>query len=244
YKTARRMPAQARVNENLQLAIYHLGLKQHWPELRPKKVTLTLQYLRHDERISTEGTDEKIDETRHALLRTIHEIQRSDFSPTPGPLCDWCGYRPICPMWAHEYKTRNPLLSDAGVQAIITEYFELKKQEQKSKTRLQELRRYIEEHYEKEGVERLFGAEGHITRLPQKRFAYDPERVRALLEPLGLWDRILSFDAKKLKEVLASLPASTRRKVEEARMITRLFTMITATKKHTGYHREENDEKR
>ncbi len=237
YKTAKRMPTQAQVDTSLQLSIYHLGLKQRWPELRPKKVKLSLYFLRHNEKLSTEGTEEKIEETKQRVLGVIRDIQKSDFSPTPGPLCDWCPYRPICPMWAHEYMEEgSPGLEQ--IQGVLQEYFTLKDEEKKNTKRLRELRGIIEDYYDRTGLERVFHTEGHVTRLPQKRIKYDPLKIKQILEPLGVWDEVLSLDQSKLKKIITSLPSPARIQLEAAKIDEKKYKVITATKKKKGYREE------
>jgi len=235
YKTAKRMPAQARIDESLQLAIYHIGLKQRWPELRPKKVKLSLYFLRHGEKLSTFGSDEKIGETKNRIVSLIHEINKSDFPPTPGPLCDWCGYRSICPMWAHKYKKSTAAPKENELQAIISEFFSIKDQERNNAKKIKDLRKCIESYYDSEGLERVFGQEGHISRVLQKRFRYDLNTVKEILEPLGLWESVISLDAQKLKKILTSLPSSLAQRVNAARALEREFKIITLSKKTKGF---------
>ena len=37
------------------------------------------------------GIDAK--KTHILILHKLAEIEKSDFPPTPSPLCDWCGYK-------------------------------------------------------------------------------------------------------------------------------------------------------
>jgi putative RecB family exonuclease len=42
-----------------------------------------------------------MDRQLRALWAAIeHAIARDDFPPRPGPLCEWCSFRDICPAWA------------------------------------------------------------------------------------------------------------------------------------------------
>ena len=94
-----------------------------------------------------------------------------------------------------------------------------------------ELKRTIREYMEREGYDRVFGDDGNITRTIQKRFAYDFAKVREILEPLGKWQEGLEADEQKLKLLLKELAPETRMKVEEARMLTKEFTVLTASTK-------------
>ncbi|HJP65899.1 MAG TPA: hypothetical protein VKA30_06310, partial [Actinomycetota bacterium] len=55
------------------------------------------------------------------------------------------------------------------------------------------------------GYRRLFGSDGAaVDRRPQHVTAPVDERVRAILEPLGLWDRVISVDPRKLSDLIES----------------------------------------
>ena len=43
-----------------------------------------------------------------------------------------------------------------------------------------------------------------MDRRPQHVTAPDPERVRRILEPLGLWEQVRSVDPKRLGELIES----------------------------------------
>jgi putative RecB family exonuclease len=50
-----------------------------------------------------------MDRQLRALWATIERaIARDDFPPRPGPLCDWCSFRDICPAWASPAVTTDP----------------------------------------------------------------------------------------------------------------------------------------
>ena len=81
------------------------------------------------------------------------------------------------------------------------------------------------------GYDRVFGEDGYLARSIQKRFSYDLEKVRAALEPLGKWDDVLSADEKKLKIIVKTLSPEVQSAIEDARVLTREFTVITASTK-------------
>ena len=94
-----------------------------------------------------------------------------------------------------------------------------------------ELKQKIREYMEREGYDRVFGDDGNITRTIQKRFSYDFAKVREILEPLGKWQDVLEADEQKLKVILKELPPETRMKIEAVKMLTKEFTVLTASTK-------------
>lgn len=241
YKTSRRMPSQDAVNRDLQMSIYSIGLQKRWPHLKPENITLSLYFLKHGEKLSTRRTTEANLATTEEVLKTISGIQKrigtgERFEPTPGPYCDFCAYKPLCPVWRHLYKN-HPASSGTGIRnqdeidTALSEYFSLLKNQRENETRLSELKSKIGAYMESEGYERLFGDEGYISRSTQKRFAYDFNKVRAILEPLGKWEEILKADDAKLKIITKTLAPEIQVEIENAKVLSKEFTVITASAK-------------
>lgn len=237
YKTARAMPAQEKVDRDLQMSIYALGLQKRWPHIKPENITLSLFFLKHGEKLSTSRSPEAIAATTRDVLKTISEVESKlssgeRFEPVPGAYCSFCSYKPMCPAWRHLYKNQSSKFKNQNeLDEALKEYFELLKEDRKNGARLVELKEKIKEFMEREGFDRVFGEDGYIARSRQKRFAYDFEKVRAILEPLGKWEEILTADDKKLKILLKALPLEVQAQIEEAKVLTKEFTVLTASAK-------------
>ncbi|MDP3785017.1 MAG: PD-(D/E)XK nuclease family protein [bacterium] len=181
YKTSRKMPSQEMVDKNLQLSIYNLGLTRRWPHLKSAEVKLSLYFLEHGEKISSTRPPEALEETKKEVLRTIREIQEREktmnFPPMPGSWCAWCPYRPICPMWKHLYqKAETP--SDEEIKAIVAEYFSIKDDIDDRNDRVKMLQQKIHQYLDEKGFERVFGAQGYITRKTMERPLYDKDLLK------------------------------------------------------------------
>lgn len=237
YKTARRMPSQENINRDLQLSLYSLGLQTRWPHIKPEDIKLSLYFLKHEEKLSTRATEESTVKTKAHSLKTIREIQgrlRSgkDFEPMPGPLCDWCSYKPVCPAWKHLYKNQKSNIKNQNeVGEIIKEYFELKKAKRQNDTRLEELQAEIKSYMDQEGLTRVFGNEGVITKKVVKRYEYDFEKIKELLSPIGKWEEVLKADDKKLLQIMKEIPENIRSEIENSRRTGREYTVITGSPK-------------
>jgi CRISPR/Cas system-associated exonuclease Cas4 (RecB family) len=235
YKTAKKMPAESTLEDNLQLNLYHLALSKRWPSITSGKIKLSLYFLKHNEKISLTPNQEVIKKARESLLSTIREVEekteKDDFPPMPGPLCSYCGFRPICPMWSHEYKVEKNEPDEKMVVSAIDEFFELKDSEEKNKDRLSELREIIIGYMDKEKVERVFGGGGFITRTNQERVSYDLEKLRPELEAHGHWQKLLVPDAKKLEEISAELTEEELQAVKSAKIVKKFATLKSTKKK-------------
>lgn len=237
YKTARRMPSQDEVDRDLQMSLYSLGLQKRWPHLKPENITLSLHFLKHGEKLSTKRTPESTEATSRDVLKTICEIQKKinageRFEPAPGAWCGFCPYKPVCPAWRHLYRNQESGIGDQdALDAALNEYFALLKQVGTQEERLGELKTKIRGYMEVAGYDRVFGEDGYISLSRQKRFSYDFEKVHAILEPLGKWDEILTADDKKLKIILKGLPPEIQSQLDDAKILTREFSVLSASMK-------------
>ncbi len=237
YKTSKRMPSQDAVHRDRQLALYSLGLQKRWPHLGADDIKLSLYFIKHGQKLSTKATQESTAVTTNGLLETIGEIQNrlqdhKPFEPMPSILCNWCEYRPLCPAWKHLYRNQESgIRNQVEANGAINEYLRLKKGKQKAEARLDELEQQIRTYMEREGLTRVFGDEGYLSKKTQQRYEYDYEKIKALLSPLGKWEEILSADATKLRKILYEVPENIRRAVEELRTVAKEYTVLTASLK-------------
>lgn len=236
YKTGKKMPAQKDLETNLQLGLYHLALTTRWPHLRPDQVTVSLYFLKHNDKVSATPTEKTAKALKDRVLQTVREIEKAQesgvFPPLPSALCDYCGYRKMCPMWSHEYKrTEAPAPNEAEVAAAINEFFELKIAGDEQKKRIAELRSMILKYMESEQVERVFGGPGYITKSVIERAAFDMEKLEPLLKEHGLWEKILAPDTKRLEKLLRVLPDAVREPLTEFRSSKKTVMLKPAKKK-------------
>ena len=238
YKTARRIPSQKDVDGDLQLSLYHLGLLKRWPHLKPEHIKLSLYYLKAGEKLSTARDGEALEKTQKEILDTIEAIEKksepSNFPPIPSPLCNWCGYKPICPAWRHLYeRDKKPLPEKIEVNTMIAEYAKLKEEIAEKEKELKQLAGEIQQYLNESGLERLFGDTAIITRKIQERTSLDMEKLRAVLEPEGLWQEVLIPDQKRLKELFPTLSEDLQEKIKEG-IIIKKFAMLSLTKRKPG----------
>jgi putative RecB family exonuclease len=216
YKTNRRLPPKAVVDQDLQLSLYFLAAKEVWG-IEPER--LTLYFLLPGQRMSTFRTSAHADELRRRIALVAERIEAGMFEPRQNPLCDWCDYQAMCPLYRHKYEK---LEGDPAPRMTerVDEWIVLKREDWERYRRLQDLKALINAFCEEHGYRRLFGSDGSaIDRRPQHITAPDEARVRSILEPLGLWESVISVDPKKLSDLIEqrSLPPA----VEEALLASR-----------------------
>ena len=201
YKTSRRLPPKQQVDRDLQLSVYHLAAREIWG-IEPER--LTLYYLLPGERMSTFRTAHDSDELRRRIATVAQRIAAGKFEPRQNPLCDWCDFQARCPLFRHKHEK---LEGDPApnMTAIVDEWIALKREDWERYRRLEELKALINAFCEEHGYRRLFGSDGSaIDRRPQHITEPNPLRVKQILEPLGLWDRVQTVDSKALTDLIES----------------------------------------
>lgn len=179
YKTTKKLPSQEDVNNSLQMSLYCLGVIDRWPQFAEQgteKIKLTFYYLKHQETITTHRTKQQLDHIQEKIWAQLAEIGKSEFQAIPSALCDWCGYKKLCPMWKHLYKEQISI-DDEQAKKIVNEYLGLKEQNSQNNKKLGDLQEIIEGYLNKEHIERVFGDSGYITRLTQIRHSYDLKKL-------------------------------------------------------------------
>jgi len=201
YKTSRRLPPQSAIDRDLQLSMYHLAAKEVWG-IEPER--LTLYYLLPGQRMTTTRTAADVDDLRRRIATVAERIAAGKFEPRQNPLCDWCDYQRLCPLFRHQYEKQEgdpaPRMSE-----IVDEWISLKRQGRQVYRRIDELAALINAFCDEHAYGRLFGSDGAaVDRRPQHVTAPDEDRLRAILEPLGLWERVRSVDPKKISDLIES----------------------------------------
>jgi len=237
YKTGKKLPTQNEVDKNLQLSIYALGLLKKWPKIDLNRVKLSLYFLKFNEKIETTKDLEDIKKTQNKIIDLIHQIQTSNFQPKPSVLCNWCGYRPICPVWRHLYEESGN--DNINIEEKIDQYFELKKQKTELEQKLKELKSIIENYSKRKGLKRIYGNNGSFYQEEYQKIYYNKQQLKNILEPLGKWEEVLAIDPKKLEKILKEIPPELREEIEKAKKIEKQFEYLEEIEKGKDEWKEE-----
>jgi hypothetical protein len=106
-------------------------------------------------------------------------------------------------------------LKTVDIGEIIERYVGLQDAQKMIEKQLDELKQLLIQYCQAEGINRVFGTDHAITYKIIERTGYPEEKVRPILEPAGLWDRVLKFDSSAVRELLRSkeVPEKIRRKI-------------------------------
>ncbi len=201
YKTNRRLPPQDRIDSDLQLSIYSLAAKEIWG-IEPER--LTLYFLLPGQRMSTTRTATDRDELRRRIGTAAARIDAGRFEPRENALCGWCDYQHVCPIFRHR---REKLEGDPAprMTGLVDEWIGLKRDGRRVYARIDELAGLINAFCDEHDYRRLFGSDGAaVDRRAPHVTSPDEARLRSTLEPLGLWEKVLSVDPKKLNDLIES----------------------------------------
>jgi putative RecB family exonuclease len=154
YKTNRRLPPRATLERDLQLSLYHLAARELWG-IEPER--LTLYFLLPAQRMSTTRAPTDLDTLRRRVAAVAERIEAGRFEARENPLCRWCDYQHLCPL----FRDRRDETPTRVVQAI-DEWIVLRREERDRSRRLEELGATIGAYAEEHGLARLEGADGAI----------------------------------------------------------------------------------
>ncbi len=222
YKTSSSLPTQADVDEDRQLALYHLGLLQRWPDA--KKVKLVWHYLQADRDLVSERSSTDLKALQEEVLGVIHAIEKESQSGQwdvrKSALCDWCEYKTICPAFKHsvamEALPPNEYLLDTGVQ-LVQKYAALEEEKSDYQAKIktleseqQKISEAVLAYAEREGITAIDGPsytlqiksedEWKVPRKGEDPFAW--ELLRTTLKNTGKLEDVSTVNANMLKFAL------------------------------------------
>ncbi|MCA1727827.1 MAG: PD-(D/E)XK nuclease family protein, partial [Actinobacteria bacterium] len=164
----------------------------------------TLYFLLPGQRMSTIRTPADADELRRRIAVVAERIAAGKFEPRENPLCNWCDFQHLCPIFRHRHE-REDADPTPRMTEIVDEWVTLKRQGREVYRRIDELAGLINAFCEEHGYRRLFSTDGSaIDRRPQHVTAPDEARLREILEPIGLWDGVLAVDPRKVSDLVES----------------------------------------
>ena len=242
YKTNKELFTTDYVENDLQLTIYQMAAEQTWQ--LPVEM-LTLYHLRTNTACSCPPRDAgRIDEVRRLVNEVAENILQEKFPATENQFCP-CDFPEHCPYYKHQYlvEALEPVQQQVmpGIAAAdeVEKYAALQAQIKELQKQLDEAKQKIIGYCQSEDLNRVFGSEHEITYRQIERTGYNEEDVRAVLEPAGLWDRVMSFDQSLLKKIIndAATAADIRERLEFLKKVTSSYPQLYLKKR--GIEEEE-----
>jgi len=215
YKTAKTLPNQEHADADWQLALYEIAVRREWPDA--KAVRLKWHYVRHGATLTSVRDAAARERLLDDVAKTVAAIKHDhEFVPNPGPLCDWCEYRDLCPVFAHPVKVAalpaEERRHDDGVR-LVNALAEVEAKRRRLKDELKtldlekdELDGRIADFAQAAGVTTVAGETAEATvavkdeiRLPTKTHESDKhEALEKEARATPLWGEIARLDAHAL----------------------------------------------
>lgn len=212
YKTSGYLPTKKDIENDRQLALYQMAVKEEYADV--KRVKLVWHYAAFDKDITVEKSEKELHDVKKEILAAIKEIEQAkEFPANKSALCDWCGFRPLCPMWKHAVKAEllpeNEFLKEPGV-VLATKYAALKEEERELGEKLKKVREAIIAYAKKEGLQVIVGKDCRVSvkivlteRLPPKGTG-EREKLEELIRKSGRWVEVSEISAALLKKAAAA----------------------------------------
>jgi putative RecB family exonuclease len=236
YKTNKELFTADDLEEDLQLTLYQLAAEQTW-QLPVER--LTLYHLRSNTACTCPSRAEvRLEQARRLVLDVAESIAQERFPAIENQYCP-CDFPEHCPYYRHQYMvaTQQPARQEIlpGIAAIdaIERYASLQEQIKELQMQLEEAKQTIIDFCQAEALNRVFGSEHEVTYKLMERTGFNEDEVRDILEPEGLWEKVLNLDPSRLKQLLADkeVPKNIRDSLESLRHVTATYPQLWLKKR-------------
>ena len=212
YKAKGLLPTQPEIDEDRQLAFYQMAVSTLWPDT--KEVVLIWHYLLFDREFHSRKSTADLATLREETIALIDEIESATEFPTKqSGLCNWCEYRPICPLFKHLYETtplpKNEYLKEEGV-ALVGELTALQSEADRIKSEIEQVKEAMVAYAQTKKVDILYNKTHKVRVRVYPNIGFpgkaDPGRVKleAAVKEAGIWDDVATLDtfvlSKKLQD--------------------------------------------
>lgn len=214
YKTNSRLPHQKQLDTDRQLALYALGVKQKYPDV--KEITLIWHFLRFNKEMQSKPSSKQLDYLKSQLISLIETVENTTAFPrNPSMLCKWCEYRPICPQYSHLYQIRdqkqNRYMKKTGKQ-LVDRYAELNERKKQMKldiyAELDSIKEALIEYATREQLDVIYGTDSKVSFneslrcLMPKKGTIEREKLKEILKRNQKWDEVATLDDTILQKII------------------------------------------
>jgi putative RecB family exonuclease len=219
YKTDKELFTKDYLARNLQLTLYQLAVEQSW-YLPVEK--LTLYHFRSNTPCSCPPRGEaQLEEAKKLVLAVAEGIEAGRFPAVESERCP-CDFPEHCPYYRQKILPEETrVMGRIQVAEAVERYVSLQSQIKELQLELEEVKQMLAAFCQAEELNRVYGSEHALTYKLMEKTGFSEDEVRALLEPEGLWERVLSLDQSRLKQLLAdeAVAKDIRQKLEALKQV-------------------------
>jgi hypothetical protein len=124
------------------------------------------------------------------------------------------------------------ILDNATAAETVEHYVSLQNQIKELQSQFEEIKQKLIDYCQAEGLNRVYGSKHAITYKLVEKTGFSEDEVRALLEPEGLWYKVLSIDQSRLKQLVAdeAVAKDIREKLEALRKVVSAYSQLWVRK--------------
>jgi len=195
YKTNSAMKDQEEADEDRQLAMYSIWVKDKFKDC--KSVKLVWHMLAFNKEAISERTDkqlEKLEDEVIALIKKIEIATKEDDFPTKvTALCDYCGFKSQCPSFKHKLEIETvevrKFKENDGVK-FVDEFSELKLKKKEIEDREDKLKEDLIAFAKSKGIDIIYGSnmKCSVKEFDKVVLPEDKEELIELIKEKGLWE--------------------------------------------------------
>ena len=223
YKTSGKLPTVNETENDRQLSLYMLGIKQRYPDL--EEIDLVWHFVRFGEDVLLQRTDDQLEKVAGQTTKLIETIETAVASrnlPTKtSTLCDWCEFRPQCPEFANLYELESEnetlpfsTITASEASALVDEFASLRYEKRRVMgeldERAEEIREKLAAYSTETGNTTIYGNEYYATvsittliDVPKTDSGRRTE-LEVVLKALGFWEQVDQLSLSKLKKLVDS----------------------------------------
>ncbi|MGD0275841.1 MAG: PD-(D/E)XK nuclease family protein [Syntrophales bacterium] len=213
YKTSGYLPSQEKIDNDRQLALYQIGIKEHFRDA--EDIRLIWHYLIFDKELTSARTDAQLTDLKKEIVALIKTIEKDKtYEPIESNLCDWCEYFAYCPAKKHETKVQdlplNEYLNEQGV-SLVNKYASIKarikelgEQESNLQAELDLIKEAAIEYARENDITKISGSD-FILKITEENSLTFPrsgedrrEELEDCIKKAGIWDHVSGLNLSRL----------------------------------------------
>jgi len=217
YKTSGSLPSQDKLDNDRQLALYQMGIRQSFRDARD--IRLIWHYLVFDKEIISMRTDAQLKDLQKEVVSLIKTIEKeTKFAPVESNLCDWCEYPEYCRAKKHEFKLQslppNKYLKEKGV-SLVNKYASIKakirnlrEQEAQLQLELDLIEDAAVRYSKKEGVSNITGSDFMLKVIEETVLNFPKageegrEELERCIKKAGVWAEVSGLNLARLVKLI------------------------------------------